>query len=329
VLAIAARFIAIAAVVAVLAVPASARSVPNMANGVGFTFVSKKVVQGEDGHVSVRVRPSGSTCTLNVRYQGGTKQPGIGAAVATGGRAAWTWKVPSNVQAGPATATVRCSRAGATSHALMIVGRLVEPKITVVKQGFTTRPNPVIGTKLSYGVILHNGSPSKDAVNVSVQVNFVMGDNNLLGTDTQRIDGIAAGGDYALGRMVNFPAAAPITRLEVVIQVEKYSAPSVHNPTLANMHLVPQIFDTRWLGTIEGEIQNTDASLILQSANLSAVVFDAAGNVIGGGSGFAFQQLPPGARQFIQLASGFDAIPIDRAASAMVSMSSTWKQPGS
>jgi hypothetical protein len=322
-LAIAARFIAIVAVAAVFAVPASARS-----TGVGFTFVSKKVVQGEEGHVSVRVRPSGSTCTLTVRYQGGTKQNGIGAAVATGGRAAWTWKVPTDVQAGPATATVRCGRAGATTHSLIIVGRLVEPKITVLKQGFTTRPNPSIGTRLSYGVILHNDSTSKDALDVSVQVNFVMGDNNLLGTDTQHI-GIPAGGDYALGRMVSFPAAAPITRLEVVIQVMKYAAPSLHGPALANMHFVPQLFDTSWLGSIEGEIQNTDPELFLQSATLSAVVFDADGNVIGGGTGFAFQLLPPGAREFIKLTTGLDPIPIDKAASAIVSVTSTWKQPGS
>jgi hypothetical protein len=324
VLATAARFIAIVAVAAVFAVPASARS-----TGVGFTFVSKKVVQGENGQISIRVRPSGATCTLIVRYQGGTRQPGLGAAVATGGRAAWTWKVPADVQAGPATATVRCARAGATTHSLIIVGRLVEPKITVVKQGFTTRPNPSTGTKLSYGVILHNDSTAKDAINVSVQVNFVMADNNLLGTDTQHIDGIAAGGDFALGRMVTFPAAAPITRLEVVIRVDKYAAPSLHNPTLANMHLVPQLFDTKWLGTIEGEVQNTDPAFILQNATLSAVVFDAAGNVLGGGSGYAFQPLPPGAREFVQLASGFDAIPIESAASALISVTPNWTQPGS
>jgi hypothetical protein len=325
VLAIAARFIAIVAVVAVFAVPASARS-----TGVGFTFVPKKVVQGEDGHVSVRVRPSGSTCTLIVRYQGGTTQPGLGAAVATGGRVGWTWKVPTDVQAGPATATVRCARAGAISHSLIIVGRLIEPKIDVVKMGFTTRPNSFgSGTKLSYGVILHNEATDRDALDINVQVNFVMADNNLLGTDTEHLDGIPAGGDYALGHMVTFPAAAPITRLEVVIQVAKHAAASQHNPTLANMHLVPQLFDPSWLGTIEGEIQNTDPLLILQSANLSAVVFDSAGNVLGGGSGFAFQALPPGARQFIQLSNGFDAIPTDKAASAMVSVTSNWKQPGS
>ncbi len=321
-LVIAARLTAVAAA-AIFAGSASAQS-----TDVGFTLLPKKVVQGEDARVAVSVRPSGTRCTLNVRYQGGTQQRGLGAAIATGGRAAWTWHVPIDVQAGPAQTTVRCARAGAVTRLLLIVGRLIEPKITVTKQGFTTRANPGAGTRLSYGLILHNDSPERDAMNISVQTNFVMGDNNLLGTDSQHISGIPAGSDYALGRMINFTGSAPITRLEVVIQVEKYQPRTLHNPTLANIHLVPGLFDSSWLGTIEGELQNTDLNLSLQSADLSAVIFDAAGNVIGGGSGFAFQTLPPGARQFIQLSYGLDAIPWGRAASTMVSMTSTWKQPG-
>jgi len=322
-LAIAARLTAVAAA-AVLAGSASAQS-----TGVGFTLLPKHVVQGEDARVAVSVRPSGTRCTLNVRYQGGAQQPGLAATTATRGRAAWTWHVPIDVQAGTAQATARCARAGAVTRSLVIVGRLIEPKITVTKQGYSIRPNPGQGSRLSYGLILHNGSAAKDAIGISVQTNFVMGDNNLLGTDSQHIDGIPAGSDYALGRMITFPGAAPITRLEVVIQVEKYAAPSIHNPTLANIHLVPQVFDSNWLGTVEGELQNTDPVMTLRSASLSAVIFDAEGNVIGGGSGFAFQSLPSGARQFIQLANGLDAIPMGRAASTMVSVSSSWAQPGS
>ena len=322
----AARLSAVLGVVVAAAFVASASA---QSNGIGFTFMPKKIVQGEDGHITVAVRPSGVRCSLTVRYQGGTTQPGLPAATVTRGHAAWTWHVPADIQAGPAVATVRCPSAGSASRGLIIVGRLVEPKITVTKSGFSIRPNPVQGTRLSYGVILHNDSATKDAMNVQVQTNFVMADNKLLGTDSQRVDGIPAGGDFALGRMVNFPAAAPITRLEFVIQVEGYQPRALHNPTLANMHLVPQIFDQSWLGTIEGEIQNTDAAQILQSANLSAVVFDVNGNVIGGGSGFAFQSLPPGAREFIQIANGLDAISMDKAASTMVSINSTWKQPGS
>jgi hypothetical protein len=139
VLAIAARLTAVAAV-AVFAGSAAAQS-----TGVGFTLLPKKVVQGTDARVGVSVRPSGTRCTLSVRYQGGTQQRGLGAAIATGGRAGWTWHVPTDVQAGPAKTTVRCAGAGSATHALLIVGRLIEPKITVTKQGFTTRANPARG----------------------------------------------------------------------------------------------------------------------------------------------------------------------------------------
>jgi hypothetical protein len=207
-------------------------------------------------------------------------------------------------------------------------GGAVEPKITVLKQGFSTRANAVQGTRLSYGVILHNDSTTKDALEVTVQTNFVMADNNLLGTDTQRVGGIAAGSDFALGRMVNFPGSAPIARLEIVVQVRKYQPRSLHQPTLANLHFMPQITDEQWLGSIEGEIQNTDPALMLRSATLSAVIFDANNNVLGGGSGFSTQSLPPGTRAALKLSNGFDAIPFDKAASALVSVNSNWQQPG-
>jgi len=321
-LAIAARFIAIVAVAGVVAPGASSQG-----TGVGFASLPKKVVQGENATVTVSVRPSGSRCTLSVRYVGGTTQPGLTPAVATGGQVSWTWKVPSTVQAGPAAATARCARAGSITRRLMIVGRLVEPKITVLKQGFSTRANATQGTRLSYGVILHNES-AKDALEVTVQTNFVMADNNLLGTDSQRIAGIAAGGDFALGRMVNFPGSAPIARLEIVIQVRKYQPKSLHQPTLANLHFMPQITDAKWLGSIEGEIQNTDPALLLRSATLSAVIFDANDNVLGGGSGFSTQSLPPGTRAALKLSNGFDAIPFEKAAYSMVSINSSWEQPG-
>jgi hypothetical protein len=315
--------IAAAALVAVSAGPASARS-----TSIGFTVLPQHVVQGNDAKISVRVRPVGARCTLSVRYQGGALQGGIAAATAVGGRVSWTWHVPIDVQAGSALATVRCAHAGSASRSLVIVGRLVEPKIVVMKQGFSIRPNSFgTGSRLSYGLILHNGSPARDAQKVTIQVNFVMADDHLLGTDTQHVDDIGAGSDWALGNSVSFPGAAPITRLEVVIQVGSFAPQSIHVPTLANIHVVPETFDPKWVGTIEGELQNTDPLLTLQNAQLYAVIFDSAGNIVGGGTGFAFQPLPPGARLFLQM-TGFDVIPIENAASAMISISPTWLQPG-
>ena len=315
--------IAAAALVAVSAGPAAARSA-----GIGFSFLPKHAVQGTDAKISVSVRPAGVRCTLSVRYHGGAVQSGLAATTAAGGHASWTWHVPTDVQAGAATATVRCARAGSVSRSLVIVGRLVEPKIDVLKQGFTVRPSSYGGgSRLSYGLILHNEGADRDALQLNVQVNFVMADDHLLGTDNQQIAGIAAGSDWAVGNTVTFPGAAPIARLEVVIRVGSFTARSVPMPTLANIHLVPQLFDTNWVGTIEGELQNTNPLLTLQSAQLSAVVFDSAGNILGGGNGFSFQTLPPGARVTLQM-SGFDVIPFNSAASTMISISPTWKEPG-
>jgi len=317
------RLIAIAAAgAAIVVAPASARS-----SGIGFTFVPKHVVQGEDARVSVRVNPTGSRCTLNVKYLGGTPQGGLAPAVATRGRVTWTWHVPADVQAGPANATVRCTRAGKTSRRLVIVGRRVEPRISVDRSGYSIRPQAGGGSRLSYGLILHNES-TKDATNVRVQVNFVMADNHLLGTDTQRIAGISASSDFAFGNSVSFPGSAPIVRLEVVVTVGAYEQHSLHDGTLANIHLLPQRFDPAWLGSIEGELQNTDPVMTLQSSQLYAVVLDSSGNIIGGSNGYAFQSMQPGVRVFIKLTSGCDAIPTDKAASTLVSMVSTWQQPG-
>jgi hypothetical protein len=324
-MATAARLTAIIAAALVAVAPGSASA---RGTGIAFSFLPKHALQGNDARISISVRPAGVRCTLNVRYNGGAQQAGIGSATAVAGRASWTWHVPTDVQAGSALATVRCAHAGSASRSIVIVGRLVEPKIVVTKQGFSTRPNAYgTGTRLSYGLILHNGSAERGALKVDVQVNFVLADDHLLGTDNQHVDDIAAGGDWAVGATVSFPGPAPIVRLEVVIQVGSFATQPSPVPTLANIHVVPESYDPNWVGTIEGELQNTDPLLTLRSAQLSAVVFDPAGNIVGGGTGFAFQALPPGARLFLQM-SGFDVIPLEKAASTMVSIAPTWQQPG-
>jgi hypothetical protein len=313
--------------VVVAAVLAGAAGASASRDGTGFLFIPRHVVQGNLARVSVKVPRAGMSCALTVRYHGGSTQPGLGLTSAAGVIASWSWRVPDDVQAGAAVASVQCAGAWTISRKLVIVGRLVQPKITVEKTGFSTKPNGIGGTELSYGVILHNDSTTEEASGVSVQVNFVLPDNNLLGTDTSSVGAIQPGGDYPLGKMVTFPGLAPIARLEVVVQVDHFDAP-VPQATLANMHVVPSTFNKEYVGTVEGELQNTTTASTLQSASLSAVVLDASGNVLGGGNGIAFQQLPPGAREFVQLYSGFDPIPFDQAASVLVSLTTTWKPPG-
>jgi hypothetical protein len=316
----AARLTALAATVLVLAAtPASANN-----PGIHVALLPSHVLQGTSTQIALAVRPAGVTCTFSLRYNDGSLQTGLPAVVATHGLASWSWTVPTTSQAGPARAAFRCGRAGSLTRRLVVVGRLVAPRIVVEKSGFSTRPGLLGGTRLSYGVMLHNASQTQDASGVSVQTNFVLANDHLLGTDNQHVDGVAAGADYALGNTVTFPGAAPVVRLEVVVTVDHFGPHVLHLPTLANIHLVPGLNDPAWIGTIEGEMQNTDPALTLRMATLSAVVFDASGNILGGGNGWSMQSLPPGARSFLSIGNGLDVIPSDRAASASVSVSPTW-----
>jgi hypothetical protein len=305
-----------------LTAPAAART--DRAEGLRVSFASSRVVQGNDASISVLVKPAGVRCGIAVRYANGAKQKGLAAQTATAGRVTWRWQVAVGAATGRARVTVSCGRAGKVSRRFMVIGQVIPPRITVLKKGYSIRALPYGGTGVSFGLLLGNDSQQFDATSVYVLVNFVMADNHALGTTTTTVNAIQAGGQYALGGELTFPGAAPIERLEVVIKVGGHSRPQLRLPALANIHVMPDQYDPAWVGSVEGELQNPQPSLVLQNAQLSAIVFDEAGNVLGGGTGYAFATLPPASREVIKMTSGFKDIPIEHAVSAMVSVQPTW-----
>jgi hypothetical protein len=294
------------------------------AAGPHFATLPTRALQGSKLSVSVQGR---GMCTLSVRYSGGFTQR-LGSAVASKGIARFDWSVPGDARPGPAAVSVSCAGKRA-ARTVMVVGAVLAPKIQVAKDGFSIRPMPYSGTNVSYGVLLENVSHGADALKIQALVNMVDASNKAIGSVSSPIDLIPAGSTYALGGNLTFPGAAPVDHLEVVIQVGGHQKPSALLPELANIHPVPSTYDPGWVGGVQGELANTQAGLILQRANLSAVVLDAAGNVLGGGTGFASASLPPGAREFFDMGQGFNAIPLDRAASALVSITPTFSQAGS
>jgi hypothetical protein len=294
---------------------------------VAFVGTSQRVVQGSQITATVAA-PSGALCSLAVRYHGGAKQKGLTPARSVGGRASWTWKVGLRTRAGTGRMTASCGGAGRATRSLVVIGQLVAPRISVMKDGFSVRVKPFGGGDVSYGVILKNQSPNADALNVYVLVNLVMPNNKLAGSQSSQISVIRAGATYGLGANLGFPGAPPpIARIEVVVQVGGRQPAATHMPSVGNVGIFPSSFEPGWTGGVEGELINTDAKKILQNASLSAVIFDGAGNVIGGGSGGTFASLPPGTRVFFKLESGFDAIPFEKAASALISIVPSWQFP--
>jgi hypothetical protein len=304
----------------VLAIPAWAGGGP----GLRFTHVPGRVVAGSTATVAVTA-PGIGRCTLAVRYSDGTAQQGLGSAPLLAGKATWSWKVADTTAAGKAAAMVACGKARA-SRTMLIVGSLVPPKIVVVKDGFSTRAKAT-GTKLSYGIVLKNTSPNADALNVYVLVNFVLANNNALGTVTQSVGAIGAGSTFDLGGSTTFPGLAPIARLEVVVQPNGHQKKLARTPSSANVTVEPSSYDPGWVGSVAGELINDDPPWILDRAQMWSVVFDSAGNVLGGGQGYAGARLLVGTREVFKLTQGFDAIPLDKAASAAVSSVPTYSAP--
>jgi hypothetical protein len=279
--------------------------------------------------VAVSRARANALCSLSVRYADGAGQQGLQPAPAVGGRASWSWTIPDSAQADLAKLTVACGATSRVSGKLLVVGSLIPPRMSVEKDGFSVRARPSAGSEVSYGLILRNRSPNADALNVHVLVNFVLGDGHLLGSASTTIPLIAAGSSYALGSSLGFPGAAPVARLENVIQVGGTTRHSGHPPALDNVVIEPSTYDQGWVGDVAGELINNDTRLTLQNAQLSAVVFDAAGNVLGGGSGSSYSPLPPGTRILFKLGGGgFGDIPLEKAASVMVSAIPNWQRPG-
>jgi hypothetical protein len=311
--------LAIVAGVAIFAGAASGR-----AQSVSFVAGPSRVVQGNPATVTITVSPAGARCSLSVRYKSGARQKGLKTVTAAGGTASWTWTVPRLVQPGVTHVTASCSGSGRATRTMTVIGQVLPPKIDVVQSGWSTRPYPFGGTAVSWGVILANTSKTRDAKDVQVLCNFVMSDNRLIGSMTVRVSDIAADSKHATGGQLQFPGGAPISRLEIVVKIGS-AGPATHTkPGISFIRVLPSPTEPGWTGSIEGEVQNDSPRKTIQFVELSGVVFDASGNIIGGGTGFEAAALPPAARFFMKITNGVSPIPYAKAASAMVSVVPTY-----
>jgi hypothetical protein len=320
---------AVGLVFLVLAGSAGARiSSPTHASSLKFTALARRWVQRDLITVAVSVRPAGVVCQLSVRYADGQLQPNLMPVGASDGHAKWKFHIGGGVQPGRARVRVSCGRAGGATRTVLVVGSVIPARIVVVKDGYSVKQNQYGGGSISWGVILRNTSPQQDALDVYTLVNFVGMDNRLVGSATNNLSGIPAGKDFALGdNIMFFGGVPPISRLEVVVQIKKRQAHALKLPTITNVRIWPGIFDSAYVGSVDGEVSNDNPRLVLRNAELSTVVLDAQGNVLGGGSGFAFASLPPNAREFFKIERGLDAIPMYKAASAMVSAIGQYDTP--
>lgn len=296
-----------------------------------FSFVPQRAYQGQSAAVSVLVKPATARCTLAVRFADGSSQPGLTAVRAAQGKAAWTWSLAQTAVPGTAKATVSCGRSGTMSRTFTVVGgTVIHSKLVITAQGYSQRPDSFgPGSSVSYGVVLDNPSSSADAQSVTVLVNFLDASDHVLQTSSTSVPAIAAGSFFNLGGNTSLPSQTPVSRLEIVVQTGSYVAHALHIPPVDNIQIVPSTYDPGWVGAVNGEIVNDHPTDVLTNAQLSIVLYNATGQVVGGGTGYVFNALPPGTRSFFSASNGFSAVSVQNASTAAISIEPSYKAPGS
>lgn len=285
-----------------------------------FVAAPARAFQGKSTTIVVATKAAQYHCSLAVRYSDGAADKALFPSAAAKGRVTWVWQVPQFAAPGAAKLTASCPRAARATRTVTVVGGLIPPKVDVLKQGYSSRVRGN-GENVSFGIVLQNRSPNALALNVRVLVNFVLPDNHLIGSQTLTIPVINAGSVYYLGGSSSFFGAPVISRLEIVIDPGgRAKAAAIHIPALANVHLVPDLFDPAWLGSVEGDMIDDHPTLALASSQMSAVIFDGSGNVLGGGTGGGSARLLPGTRAFFKLSGGLDSIPFNKAKSVSLSI---------
>lgn len=267
--------------------------------------------------------PAREACTLTIRYANGALQNGTRRAVSKH-RVSWTLKVPAKAALGLASWTAHCGptfRAGGFV-VLDTLSTTNAPRVVVDERGFSQRPDKAdSGSAFSYGLLLRNTSTDEDAQNVYLIVNAVDAAGQLVGTKTRTVSLIPAGASFAFGDSLALRSQVGVVRLEITIRVGAHQPSSPHAmPDFANLRILSSIIDPGWVAEVDGEVVNDTSKQTLSTAKLSIVLLDASGNPIGGSTGSTFSPLPSGSRIVFLVQNGFSAVPLDKAASALVSV---------
>lgn len=324
------RLIATLALTASLAATAATAA----AGAVGTTAATTQVTRGKATVLRVATR-SLAPCSVQIRYSDGLVQM-AGVKRARGGVVSWTIRIPNNAALGRAHWDAQCGgvvfhRSGTWVVTAAKAGTAASaPHVMVDKQGFSQRPNKYgSGSVVSYGLMLHNTSAHEDATNVYVLINFATAGGELIGTVTKSVALIPAGGVFALGDSMNMRTQIPMTKLEVTLTVNSHEAADTHPlPHFANVRVIPSESEPGWTGEVDGEVVNDTSPQTMSMAQISVVLFDASGAIVGGGTGMVSSPLPSGSRMVFLAQLGFTSIPYAPTVTPVISVVPTYVTDG-
>ena len=269
---------------------------------------------------------SRAACVAEIVYSDGARQE-TGVKSGHGRSVFWVVRIPTNAALGRAQWTVRCGLQFKRFGTWLVQPVTASgsgskpspgdsgPHIAVDKQGFSQQPTGYNGgSNLSYGLLLKNTSTSEDATQVYLLINFATASGELIGTVTRTIELIGAGQLYALGDSAVLRTETPVAKLEVTIRVMAHAkAKPLPMPHFVNVRILPDQNQPDYVGEVDGEVVNDTSPFMMNSARLSIVLLNTAGEIVGGGTGMVLSPLPSGSRMVFLAQNGFAAVPSSEA----------------
>lgn len=294
----------VAAVAATLAAPASPRPAQ-----VVFLTKSPGAVPGSEVRATVVVSRAVTNCQGTLRHARTALTQSVPVVRL---RASFSWRLPAAAAPGAWTIAVTCGTAGSVSGSLKVTRRAAPagvPTVSVDKSGFS-----LAGTSVGYGVVLRNTAADRDALGVTVTVNVLDAGNHVLKTEVTRIAGIPAALTYYFGGVVFLDAATTAVSLQASVRVAAGQAERFRPPDVADVHAV----DAAGVAHLEGVLGNEGTRPISALTRITGVVFDPAGNVIGGGYTFPTGLVQPS--DHMQFDIAVPGVTVDRIGSVQASV---------
>jgi hypothetical protein len=265
-------------------------------NAVRVRVMPATVGVGKSIVIASSVTPGTPTCRATLKSPSDSART-LASKKARGGQVSWTWLVPKGASPGRWTVTVACAGAGTASARFTVLRASPPPvipaKLEVEKSGFGVEAFSD-ATFIGYGAVIRNLSPDEDALDVTVLVNAIGSSGQILKSEADFYKVIPAAATYYAGGLILINQGnAPVARIEVNVSFRERAAKAIALPPVSNVRVQSDQFGT---AEVAGELQNTATKPLSFLSNITSVVFDAAGNVLGGGLGFLESDVQPGGR---------------------------------
>ena len=194
---------------------------------------------------------------------------------------------PAREAAATVTVTVPASETPTTEQPVP-QSQTKDAAVAVAGKGFSQDD-----TSVSYGIVLKNKSATEDALDVTVNTNFVDASGTILESESDSVNVIPAGETFYLGGDAFTEGGARVVRMETYAEVGQSETAAYPLPVVSDLRLRHE----EYIGLkAYGVVENTLDKPLSQFARIGIVVFDARNRVVSGGFTYLDADLPPGRR---------------------------------